>query len=53
LRASVTSTDAPNGPLVDAPGETSNGINQALWQGLRGLPGGSSLSKLLGRRPAT
>jgi hypothetical protein len=37
---------------MDAPGETWRGIDQALLQGLRGLPGGSSLTKLLkqGRR---
>jgi hypothetical protein len=38
---------AQSGPVLDAPGETWNGINLALWQGLRGLPGGSSLSGLV------
>jgi hypothetical protein len=39
---------AQSGPVADAPGKTWSGINLALWQGLRGLPGGSGLSKLLG-----
>jgi hypothetical protein len=38
---------ADSGPVAEAPGETWRGVNHALWQGLRGLPGGSSLSKLL------
>jgi hypothetical protein len=41
---------AASGPVLDAPGETWRGVNHALWQGLRRLPGGSSLSQLLGRR---
>jgi hypothetical protein len=36
-----------SGPVADAPGETWSAVNLALWQGLRGLPGGSSLAKLL------
>jgi hypothetical protein len=36
-----------SGPLHDAPGETWRAINLALHQGLRGLPGGSSLHALL------
>jgi hypothetical protein len=43
------------GPVADAPGETWRGLNRALWGGHRGLPGGSSLARLLaerrGRRP--
>jgi hypothetical protein len=39
-----------SGPLVDAPGETWAGVNAALRYGLRGLPGGDSLGKLLARR---
>jgi hypothetical protein len=35
---------------MDAPGETWRGINLALLQGLRGLPGGSSLHGLLRAR---
>jgi hypothetical protein len=31
----------------EAPGETWNGINRALYDGHRGLPGGSSLARLL------
>ena len=38
-----------SGPVQDAPGETWNCINNALVQGHRGLPGGSSLSRLLAR----
>jgi hypothetical protein len=36
-----------SGPVLDAPGETWSGINAALREGLRGLPGGSSLYLLL------
>lgn len=36
-----------SGPLDEAPGETWSGINAALMMGLRGLPGGSSLYRLL------
>ena len=36
-----------SGVVDDAPGETWAGISQALRRGLRGLPKGSSLSKLL------
>src|SRR5262249_33589248 len=36
-----------SGPVHGAPGETWLGINAALGQGRRGLPGGSSLAKLL------
>ncbi|HEY7307883.1 MAG TPA: hypothetical protein VH643_00850 [Gemmataceae bacterium] len=35
------------GSIPDAPGQTWRGINSALRNGNRGLPGGSSLSKLL------
>jgi hypothetical protein len=35
------------GPVAAAPGETWNGINWALAMGSRGLPGGSSLARLL------
>jgi hypothetical protein len=35
------------GPIAGAPGESWGGVNQALEQGLRGLPGGSSLHKLI------
>jgi hypothetical protein len=38
---------ASSGPVADAPGETWAGIDQALVRGLRGLPGGQSLSRLL------
>lgn len=35
------------GPIVDAPGEKWRNVDTALYKGLRGLPGGSSLAKLL------
>jgi hypothetical protein len=38
------------GPVVDAPGETWALIDNALNQGHRGLPGGSSLLRLLVRK---
>lgn len=38
---------AASGPVVVAPGETWNAVNAALAFGKRGLPGGSSLAKLL------
>lgn len=36
-----------SGPLINAEGERWGNINQALLAGTRGLPGGSSLAKLL------
>ncbi len=36
-----------SGPIPDAPGEKWRNINNALARGLRGLPGGSSLSRFL------
>jgi hypothetical protein len=36
-----------SGPIVDAPGETWSGINCALHEGGRTLPGGSSIPQLL------
>jgi len=36
-----------SGPIEDAPGETWGAINSALHGGWRGLPGGSSLPRLL------
>jgi hypothetical protein len=38
-----------SGPVLDAPGETWGGINTALQRGQRGLPGGSSLYRVLRR----
>lgn len=38
---------ADSGDVVDADGETWQGISDALQRGKRGLPGGSSLAKLL------
>jgi hypothetical protein len=38
-----------SGAVAGAPGENWSAINQALWQGNRGLPGGDSLTRLLGR----
>jgi hypothetical protein len=41
-----------SGPITEAPGETWNAVDRALFSGHRGLPGGSSLAKLLAaRRP--
>jgi hypothetical protein len=39
-----------SGPIAEAPGETWNAVHLALSQGYRGLPGGSSLARLLLRR---
>ena len=39
-----------SGPILEAPGETWLAVESALWAGLRGLPGGSSLSRLLAER---
>lgn len=36
-----------DGKIADAPGETWMAVEMALGKGLRGLPGGSSLAKLL------
>ncbi len=38
---------AESGPVPGAPGEDWRNLNMALWQGLRGLPGGSSLARLV------
>ena len=38
-----------SGAVADAPGETWKAIEMALFQGLRGLPGGITLSQLLKR----
>jgi hypothetical protein len=38
---------AESGPVADAPGESWQAVNNALVRGLRGLPGGSSLARLL------
>jgi hypothetical protein len=35
------------GPVVDAPGETWSGVDCALNEGCRSLPGGSSIARLL------
>jgi hypothetical protein len=36
-----------SGPIPEAPGETWAGVNAALYRGGRGMPGGSSLFRLL------
>jgi hypothetical protein len=36
-----------SGPIPEAPGETWERVHVALYRGLRGLPGGSSLARLL------
>jgi hypothetical protein len=38
-----------SGAVLDAPGETWSAINNALYSGFRGLPGGSSLPQLLAK----
>lgn len=38
-----------SGPIPDAPGETWRAVEMALFQGLRGLPGGITLSQFLCR----
>jgi hypothetical protein len=39
-----------SGPVADAPGERCDLIDNALRAGCRGLPGGSSLYRLLARK---
>ena len=39
-----------SGPVADAPGETWSAVEAALVQGLRGLPGGTTLAQLLAER---
>ena len=41
---------ADSGPVLEAPGENWRALNTALQEGLRGLPGGDSLSKLRQRQ---
>jgi hypothetical protein len=36
--------------VIDAPAETWNAVNMALYDGYRGLPGGGSLAMLLESR---
>jgi hypothetical protein len=38
---------ARSGPVAGVPGQTWQALNQALARGCRGLPGGSSLARLL------
>jgi hypothetical protein len=40
---------AQSGPVAGAPGETWRGLDRALRVGLRGLPAGSSLARLLAK----
>ena len=39
-----------SGSIVDAPGDSWGGVENGLRQGSRGLPGGSSLARLLAER---
>lgn len=39
-----------SGPIEGAPGETWSAVNAALAEGLRSLPGGDTLTRLLARR---
>jgi hypothetical protein len=36
-----------SGPIIDSPGDTWKSVEMALVQGLRGLPGGSSLARII------
>jgi hypothetical protein len=46
--------NAKAGPVPEALGQTWNAINMALYVGHRGLPGGDTLARLLGRlRPSS
>jgi hypothetical protein len=40
---------ANSGPVIEAPGEKWRAIENALYDGYRGLPGGDSLARLLDR----
>src|SRR6266849_6596671 len=40
---------ANSGPVIDVPGEKWDNIDMSLRDGLRGLPGGDSISRLLAR----
>ncbi len=42
--------DCRSGPIAHAPGETWQAVQSALTTGIRGLPGGSSLTQLLTER---
>jgi hypothetical protein len=42
--------DRNSGPIPEAPGESWSAVNTALQDGLRGLPEGSSLARLLARK---
>jgi hypothetical protein len=44
---------ARSGPIPEAPGETWGAVYQALYQGLRGLSGETSLAKLLAEQEAS
>jgi hypothetical protein len=50
LRSTGRYTVIASGPIADAPGETWLAMQMALVEGLRGLPGGSSLARLLNER---
>ena len=39
-----------SGAIRDAQGETWGGVSMALWRGCRGLPGGSTLTRLLAEK---
>jgi hypothetical protein len=42
-----------SGPVPEAPGEVWRNLDAALYDGLRGLPGGDSLARLLDRHRGT
>ncbi|HEV3079306.1 MAG TPA: hypothetical protein VGY66_05980 [Gemmataceae bacterium] len=43
---------AKSGPILEAPAENWSKVDAALRDGLRGLPGGSTLAQLLTRERA-
>jgi hypothetical protein len=45
--ATGTWPNAESGPVPTEPGEDWQSVNMALWQGFFGLPGGSSLARLI------
>lgn len=50
FRKTGTWPSVHSGPIAEAPGETWCAVGMALRNGLRGLPGGSSLARLLADR---
>jgi hypothetical protein len=53
FKATVRRPTDRRGPIAQSPGDTWCAVDQALTKGVRGLPGGSSLAKLLRRHGLT